>query len=136
MYRFFTSWVNILVILFSVPVARVVNLPHLTTLTMFVGSYLSFCHPRVFYVEWPFPMTVSGWFKVVAVDLLCHLIPWLYCLSALPLSLDKVWSSFILLVLYMCMLDPKRVYRARTSDMLVPIVAANVLFMLMTSISA
>jgi hypothetical protein len=130
---FFTTW-NALIIIFHKYLYQSIHLKYLNFITCIVGTYLSYFNPKHFDIVWQGKQyRVEGWMKVLIADT-THFIPFLfvYCLYSqyYVKNFDsmQLLNAIILLMIYVVLLNIKRVYGVSFKELFVVFIIASCLF--------
>lgn len=119
-YHFFTLWVLLISILHKYT-SHYIDIFFLAILVCVMGSYVSFVDPG--YISFSLfgeNYLFKGWTKVCVVDathLLLFLGAW-YCWSIYGTNGRKIINSIILSILYMFLVDVKKVYNVSNMNRL------------------
>jgi hypothetical protein len=117
-FSFFTTW-NVILVLFNKWTHRYVNLLYLSFITTFVGLYLSFVNPRRFVFRFgQQKYNFTGLEKFFIVDITFHIFVFMYVLYlyhvhyyyAKPSMYNTTIIAFVLLLVYVSMINIRRVY--------------------------
>ncbi len=100
--HYFTTWV---LVALAVPGAdRVLDLPCLVSIVLFLSAHLTFVHPRAYRLSNDIVLTGASRF---AVDVAFHLLPFLYVMFATdlpsrPATLEQVAGTGLFIGAYLC----------------------------------
>ena len=134
---FFTVW-NLLLIIFHKYTHKYFHLLYLSYMTFMVGMYFSTVNPAkfVFYFK-DKKIVVDKWFYLLLIDILFHISVFIFVLikyysyySSLGRAGNDMLllSSVMLLVIYICLIDPSRVYGISYIEIIAVIAATNLLY--------
>ena len=133
---FFTTW-NALIIIFHEYLYQSIHLKYLTFITCIVGTYLAYFNPKHFDLIWQGKQyRVEGWMKVLIADT-AHFIPFLfvYCLYSQyyvkKYDSLQLLNAIILLMIYVVLLNIKRVYGVSFKELFAVFIIASCLFFLL-----
>jgi hypothetical protein len=130
---FFTTW-NALIILFHKFLYQSIHLKYLTFITCILGTYLAYYNPKHFeFLLQGKKYRVEGWAKVLVVDT-THFIPFIfiYCLYhqyyETKFDILQLVNAIILLLIYVVLLNIKRVYSVSLKELFTVFLIGSCLF--------
>jgi hypothetical protein len=132
---FFTTW-NALIVLFHKYLYKSIHLVYLTYITCIIGTYLAHYNPKHFdFVLNGKQYRIEGWNLLFFADT-AHFIPFLlvYCLYSKYYKKEfdslQVVNAVILLLIYVILLNIKRVYGVSFKELCVVFIIASSFFFL------
>ena len=130
--RFFTTWSTILTVLHMYTSAAF-NLVYMTWIVLVVGLYFSFINPRKFvvYMNDGKRITFNGIQKFFIVDLVFHILMFWYAWSlygAKKQSLATYLNVILLMLIYLSLVDVKKVYGVNFYEVMLVCLFANIVF--------
>lgn len=132
----FTFWVIILCI-FDEYTHKYVNLLYLTFVTLVIGMYISYVHPR--YFHYPIDNDVikfEGFTKFYIIDLFSHIIPFIYIVYKYKsyyssISLADMPFTFLILIMYYILLNTETIYGINKQELVLLFVGSTMLYFLL-----
>jgi len=135
-WQFFTIWQFILLVVASCPpfhwISQYLNLPFLSVVVVLGGLYISWIHPKAYYL----PRKVDSWSERLSIDIVFHILPLFYAFykfGPMTWTTTTTIGSFSLLCFYLLLFRIPEVYRIQTSEMICIVAIATVLSMSTTT---
>lgn len=132
----FTFWVIVLCI-FDEYTHKYVNLLYLTFITLIIGLYISYVHPR--YFRYPIDdetIRFEGFTKFYIIDLFSHIVPFIYILFKYKsyyasTSLIDMPFTFLILSMYYILLNTETIYGISKQEVLILFIGSTMLYFLL-----
>ena len=127
---FFTIW-NLILVLFHKYTHRYFELMYLSYITFMVGVYFSTVNPRKIVFK---NLVIDKWYDLLIIDLIFHFGVFLFVYFKYYEYYKNtntnimLLSSVALLILYICMINPEKIYGINLLEMLIVIAVVNLLY--------
>ena len=129
---FLTTWILILV-LFHKTSSKIFSLSFLTFMVLLISLYISYINPRQYYLGKT--IIIKGYFKNL-LDIYFHIFPFVficYYYGIEPFFNNwKIIPSLLLIILYLLLYDPSKVYRLPINEIIIISIISIFLYILIS----
>ena len=137
-HHFFTFWVVLLIIAHRYTSPHI-DLLYLSFVTMIMGIYLSYIHPRYYKFDLQGEHVISKPIdKFLIIDLVFHILAFVYIATKYGRQSTtdlKFTSALAIFSVYMIVINSTQVYHIRSFEILTVFTVANLMYILWQNIS-